>query len=183
MLDYATLGLSLKAHPMGLLRPLFARERVVPAGALPDLPTDRRIAIAGLVLVRQRPGSAKGVIFITLEDETGIANLVVWPAMFERYRRVVLTGALLTATGRLQREGEVIHLVVEHLEDHSARLATLVEPRKHADPKRAAERAIAHADAVRRNGPDPRDEAMIAQYQQQRDDPAARIRRLSRDFH
>ena len=183
MLDYATLGLSLKAHPMGLLRPLFARERVVPASALPDLPTDRRIAIAGLVLVRQRPGSAKGVIFITLEDETGIANLVVWPAMFERYRRVVLTGALLTATGRLQREGAVIHLVVDHLEDHSARLATLVESDKHADPKRAAERAIAHADAVRRNGPDPRDEAMIAQYQQQRADPAARIRRMSRDFH
>jgi error-prone DNA polymerase len=186
MLDYATLGLSLKAHPMALLRPLFEREGVVPARRLAQLADGRRLAVAGLVLVRQRPGSAKGVIFITLEDETGIANLVVWPAMFERFRRVVMTGALLTATGRLQREGSVIHLVVDRLDDHSARLATLLEPGDGATRAagRATERALARADAVRGNGPDPRDEAMIAQHQQTgRPDPAARIRRLSRDFH
>jgi len=182
MLDYATLGLSLKAHPMALLRPLFDREGVVPARRLAQLAAGRRISVAGLVLVRQRPGSAKGVIFITLEDETGIANLVLWPALFERFRRTVLTGALLTATGRLQRESSVIHLVVDRLTDRSERLATLLEPGDAA--ARATERALSPADAVRRNGPDPRDEALIAEYQQgRRDDAAARIRRLSRDFH
>ncbi len=181
MLDYATLGLSLKAHPMTLLRPVFERERVVPTCRLAALPVDRRVAVAGLVLVRQQPGSAKGVIFITLEDETGIANLIVWPAMFERFRRVVLTGALITATGRLQREASVIHIVVDRLTDHSRRLKTLTQ--SGADPVRAATRAIAPADAIKRNGgPDPRDLAMIDQYYQQRDDPAEQIRRLSRDF-
>jgi error-prone DNA polymerase len=182
MLDYATLGLSLKAHPMKLLRPQFARERVVPSCRLAHLPIDRRYAVAGLVLVRQQPGSAKGVIFITLEDETGIANLIVWPAMFERFRRVVLAGALITATGRLQREQTVTHLVVDRLVDHSARLKTLTQPGD--DPARAAQRALARADTVRQGGPDPRDAAMIAQYREQRDaDPAERFRRLSRDFH
>ena len=194
MLDYATLGLSLKAHPMGLLRPVFARERVVPTTRLVDLPPGRRVTVAGLVLVRQRPGSAKGVIFITLEDETGIANLVVWPAVYERFRREILTGALLTATGPIQRESSVIHVVVDRLVDHSARLKSLVEPAERIDPQRAAaridpqraaERALARADAVRHNGgPDPRDEAMIQHYYaQRREDPAERIRRLSRDFH
>jgi error-prone DNA polymerase len=184
MLDYATLGLSLKAHPMGLLRPSFARERVVPTCRLIDLPPGRRVSVAGLVLVRQRPGSAKGVIFITLEDETGIANLVVWPAVYERFRRTILTGALLTATGPIQRESTVIHIVVDRLVDHSARLASLVEPDARTDPKRAAERALARADAVRGNGPDPREEAAIADYQRRRPaDGADRIRRLSRDFH
>jgi error-prone DNA polymerase len=181
MLDYATLGLSLKAHPMKLLRPLFDRERIVPSCRLIEIAPGRRVSVAGLVLVRQQPGSAKGVIFITLEDEAGIANLIVWPPMFERFRRVVLTGALITATGRLQRERSVIHLVVDRLVDHSARLKTLTQPGD--DPVRAAQRAIAPADAIRRNGgPDPRDLAMIEQYQQQRDDPAEQIRRLSRDF-
>jgi len=181
MLDYATLGLSLKAHPMALLRPLFAREGVVPSRRLAHLAVDRRVSVAGLVLVRQQPGSAKGVIFITLEDETGIANLIVWPAMFERFRRVVLTGALITATGRLQREASVIHLVVDRLIDHSARLKALTAPSD--DPVRATQRALAPADIVRRSGgPDPRDAAMIAQHRAQRDDPAEQIRRLSRDF-
>jgi error-prone DNA polymerase len=166
---------------MALLRPLFDREGVVPARRLADIATTRRIAVAGLVLVRQRPGSAKGVIFITLEDETGIANLVVWPALFERYRRVVLTGALLTATGWLQRESGVIHLVVDRLADHSERLATLLEPGDSA--ARATERALSPADAVRRNGPDPHDEAQLIAHQQGRHDAAARIRRMSRDFH
>jgi error-prone DNA polymerase len=182
MLDYATLGLSLKAHPMALLRPLFEREGVVPARRLADVASDRRVSVAGLVLVRQRPGSAKGVIFITLEDETGIANLVLWPALFERFRRTVLTGALLTATGRLQSESDVIHLVVDRLIDRSERLATLLEPGDAA--ARATERALSPADAVRGNGPDPREEALIAEHRHgKRDDAADRIRRMSRDFH
>jgi len=183
MLDYATLGLSLKSHPMALLRADYARTRVVPSCRLVEIPQDKRVSVAGLVLVRQQPGSAKGVIFITLEDETGIANLIVWPAMFERFRRVVLTGALIVATGRLQRERSVIHIVVDHLADHSARLKSLTEPRPDHDPERAAKRALARADISRSGGPDPRDQAMIAAYQARRDDPAEQIRRLSRDFH
>ena len=80
---------------------------------------------AGLVLVRQRPGSAKGVMFITIEDETGIANLVVWAKTFEKYRRVVLGAGMLGVYGRIQREGEVVHLVAHRLTDLSAELASV----------------------------------------------------------
>jgi error-prone DNA polymerase len=80
---------------------------------------------AGLVLVRQRPGSAKGVMFITLEDETGIGNLVVWPQVFEKFRRVVMSASMIAVRGRIQREGEVIHLVAQRLVDLSAELATV----------------------------------------------------------
>jgi hypothetical protein len=86
---------------------------------------DRWLEAAGLVLVRQRPGSAKGVMFITLEDETGIANLVVWPQVFERFRRTVIGATMIAARGRIQREGEVVHLVVHKLTDLSAELATV----------------------------------------------------------
>src|SRR6202041_3068748 len=78
-----------------------------------------------LVLVRQRPGSAKGVMFITLEDETGIANLVVWPQVFEKFRRVVMSASMIAVRGRIQREGEVVHLVAHRLVDLSAELATV----------------------------------------------------------
>ena len=77
------------------------------------LPVERRVRVAGLVLIRQRPGSAKGVIFITLEDETGVANLIIWPPILERFRRVVLGATLLYCRGRLQREEGVIHVVAE----------------------------------------------------------------------
>src|SRR5690606_27961778 len=107
----STLFLSLKAHPAGLLRDRFARNGIEPAGRLKSLESGDRIKLAGLVLVRQRPGTAKGVIFITLEDETGIANLVVWSKTFERFRRVVMTAKLLCVEGLVQREGEVIHVV------------------------------------------------------------------------
>ena len=96
--DYADLRMSLRAHPLALLRPL-ARAAHAPAAArLAALGNGRRVEVAGLVLVRQRPGTASGVIFVTLEDETGIANLVVWPSVFERFRRVVM-GAQLLACG------------------------------------------------------------------------------------
>ena len=81
--------------------------------------------VAGLVLVRQRPGSAQGVVFATIEDETGHANLIVWPGIFEAYRRIVLGASLLRCTGRLQREGLVIHVVAERLVDLSPRLRRL----------------------------------------------------------
>jgi DNA polymerase III alpha subunit len=80
------------------------------------------VAVAGLVICRQRPGTAKGVIFLTLEDETGVANIVVWAAVFERFRRAVIAGRCLKVTGRLQRDGDVVHVVAEGVEDISALL-------------------------------------------------------------
>ncbi len=89
-------------------------------------PNDARVAVAGLVICRQRPGTAKGVIFLTLEDETGIANIVVWARTFERFRRAVIAGRCLKITGRLQRDGDVVHVVAEQVEDISALLDEIV---------------------------------------------------------
>ncbi len=125
--DYRSTSLSLKRHPLAFLRGELAQEGVVPASALATWPVDRCYAVAGLVLIRQRPGSAKGVIFITLEDETGIANLIVWPPILERFRRIVLGASLLYCRGRLQREEGVIHVVAEDLRDLTPRLNTLRE--------------------------------------------------------
>ena len=87
-----------------------------------------RVTVAGLVLVRQRPGTAKGVIFVTLEDETGTANIVVWANVYERFRRAVIAGRLLRVTGRLQRDAGVVHIVAELIEDLSPLLDTLLQP-------------------------------------------------------
>ncbi len=123
--DYRALQLSLKAHPLSFLRAELERMKIVPNEALGIIPKDARVTVSGLVLVRQRPGSAKGVIFATLEDETTIANLIIWPDVFERYRPVVLGARLLIATGRLQREAGVIHVVAEKLMDGTPLLARL----------------------------------------------------------
>ena len=125
--DYRTTSLSLKAHPVGFFRDELARRRVVPCERLKTLRNGQRIAVGGLVLVRQRPGTAKGVVFLTLEDETGIANVVVWRDVFERNRRLVMSAAFLVVRGRLQREGEGIHLVAERFEDLTHRLSALRE--------------------------------------------------------
>ncbi|WP_236638297.1 OB-fold nucleic acid binding domain-containing protein [Mangrovicoccus ximenensis] len=87
-----------------------------------------RVTVAGLVLVRQRPGTAKGVIFVTLEDETGVANVIVWRGIYDRFRRAVIAGRLLRVTGRLQREAGITHVVAEEVEDLSALLDALAEP-------------------------------------------------------
>ena len=89
-------------------------------------PNGARICVAGLVLVRQRPGTAHGVVFITLEDETSVCNVIVWKAVFERFRRAAIAGRLLRVTGRIQREGSVCHVVAEHIEDISHMLDQLV---------------------------------------------------------
>jgi error-prone DNA polymerase len=123
--DYASLSLTLKRHPLAFLRSELAREGLVTAAELAHLPVDQRLSIAGIVLIRQRPGSANGVVFITIEDETGIANLIVWPAILERFRRAALGATLLRCTGKLQREESVIHVVADRLEDMTPRLNTL----------------------------------------------------------
>jgi error-prone DNA polymerase len=123
--DYRALSLSLKAHPVSFLREKLAAERIIEAGKLADLPSGRRVSVAGLVLVRQRPGTASGVIFATLEDETGVANIIVWPKIFERFRPIVLGARLMRVTGKLQSEQSVIHVVAERLEDFSHLLSLL----------------------------------------------------------
>ncbi len=100
--------------------------RCLTAAALDDVPNGRRVTVAGIVICRQRPGTAKGVIFLTLEDETGVANIVVWAKVFERFRRAVIAGRCLKITGRLQRDGSVIHVVSEQIEDISALLDRIV---------------------------------------------------------
>ena len=123
--DYAAFRLSLRAHPLALLRPALAAEGVSGNARLTALAQGAAITIAGLVLVRQRPGSAKGVIFATLEDETGTANVIIWPPVFERYRRIVMGPRLLGAAGSVQKKGRVIHVVARRLIDLSHRLDAL----------------------------------------------------------
>lgn len=115
--DYASLRLSLKAHPLQPLRPQLPG--LLQARDMATQSNGKRVHLAGLVLARQRPGTARGVVFVTLEDETGTANLIVWADVFERHRRDVFTARLLKVQGRLQREGIVTHVIVETLENCS----------------------------------------------------------------
>ena len=123
--DYRALGLSLKTHPAALLRPHLSAQRAIKAEQLSHMANSVRTRVAGLVLVRQRPGTASGVIFMTLEDETGIANIVVWPKMFERFRPEVLGGRLVAIDGPVQSESGVIHVIAERVHDWTPLLAHL----------------------------------------------------------
>jgi error-prone DNA polymerase len=126
--DYETTGLSLKAHPMRFLRTLLAREGVQSCAEATGRPDGARVQVAGIVLVRQRPGSASGVVFATIEDETGIANVVIWPSIIEQFRSVVVGAALLLVTGKTQRSEEgIVHVIAERLQDRSAELRRLDE--------------------------------------------------------
>ncbi|MEO0343125.1 MAG: OB-fold nucleic acid binding domain-containing protein [Pseudomonadota bacterium] len=98
----------------------------LPHNRLSEPPQNARVTVAGLVLVRQRPGTAKGVIFLTLEDETGISNVIIWKNIYQTYRRAVIAGRLLRVTGRLQRDGAVVHVVAEQVEDISFMLDDLL---------------------------------------------------------
>jgi len=125
--DYQTIRLSLKAHPMQFLRTHYANQKFVTAEQLKSLKDGKRLSMAGVVLIRQRPGTSKGVVFITIEDETGIANLVVWPKVFEKQRKIVMGARLMAVHGMVQRDpdSEVIHVVAGRLEDHSGMLSRL----------------------------------------------------------
>ncbi|MEQ9447600.1 MAG: error-prone DNA polymerase, partial [Rhodospirillaceae bacterium] len=124
--DYAHLGLSVKSHPLALLRERLAAERIVTNDHLVQMTDGAKAKVAGLVLVRQRPGTASGVIFATLEDETGVANIVIWPKTFERFRRVVLGSRLMGVIGKVQKEGLVLHVVADRLLDLSHHLESLM---------------------------------------------------------
>jgi error-prone DNA polymerase len=123
--DYGHVGLTLRRHPLSFLRPDLVRRRIMTCAEAVAYRDRRWVHVAGLVLVRQRPGSAKGVMFITLEDETAVANLVVWTKVFEKYRRIVLGSGMIGVKGRVQREGEVVHIVAHELIDMSAELASI----------------------------------------------------------
>ncbi len=131
--DYRTAGLSLKAHPCQFFRPMLDKMGCVTAADLPKLKSGARVALGGLVLIRQRPGTAQGVVFITLEDETGPANAVVWKDVFTENRRLAMSSSFMIVHGRIQRdhngktEGEVIHIVVERFTDLTAELGRLRE--------------------------------------------------------
>ncbi|MGH7159827.1 MAG: DNA polymerase III subunit alpha [Acetobacteraceae bacterium] len=123
--DYRSTGLSLRRHPLSFLRRELSRRAVAPCASLATALPGRTITVAGLVLVRQRPGSARGVTFMTIEDETGEANLIIWPDLFTRARHLVLTASLIACTGKIEREGPVIHLIAGKLADLSFLLQSL----------------------------------------------------------
>ncbi|MBY0250270.1 MAG: error-prone DNA polymerase, partial [Methylobacterium organophilum] len=127
--DYSATGLSLQGHPVAFFRGRLARIGAIPARAHldPALPQGARVTVAGLVLIRQRPGTAKGVVFLTLEDETGIANVIVWKAVFEANRRAAMQARFLAVRGRIQRADGVVHLVAEGFRDLTASLGDLRE--------------------------------------------------------
>jgi error-prone DNA polymerase len=125
--DYQTLRLSLKAHPMSFFRRSLRKKGFACTDELPGMRHGARVSLAGLVLVRQKPGSAKGVCFITLEDEGGVANLVIWPKLFEVWRSIIMSARLLVVHGRVQTDGRVIHVVADRLENKTDRLDTLAD--------------------------------------------------------
>ncbi|MES1199285.1 MAG: OB-fold nucleic acid binding domain-containing protein, partial [Pseudomonadota bacterium] len=145
--DYRALGLSLKTHPTALLRPNLTARRAIRASELANMKNGQRTRVAGLVLVRQRPGTASGVIFMTLEDETGIANIVVWPKMFERFRPEVLGARLCAVDGPVQSESGVIHVIAERVHDFTPLLAELSSAGPEIDPS-------SPTDEPRRGGPE-----------------------------
>ncbi|MDO7841918.1 error-prone DNA polymerase [Sphingomonas immobilis] len=117
--DYRMTQLSLRAHPVSFLRGGLEREGIRTCADLTRIKDGRHVEVAGVILVRQKPGSAKGVLFITIEDETGVAQGILWPDRFETYRRVVMSSSMVSLRGRLQKEGEVIHVIVDHMVDRT----------------------------------------------------------------
>jgi error-prone DNA polymerase len=120
--DYGTLSLSLKGHPVALLRGALAERKIVPAVELPRRPAGQWVSVAGLVLIRQRPGTASGIVFVTMEDETGVVNLIVRPHIYDRFRTAARYATLLQADGPLERQGKVQHVLAERLTDLSKAL-------------------------------------------------------------
>jgi error-prone DNA polymerase len=177
--DYQTIRLSLKGHPMEFLRPMFAKEGVIACPGVCHERDRQYVRCAGVVLVRQRPGSAKGVVFMTLEDESGIANIVVWPKVMERYRKEVMGARLVLVEGYIQSSPEhVTHLVAQRLFDRSHDLVNLANDalsrKKHAVPAGPALIEPLHDD--RRQHPD-------NPAQKIRHPRNVRILPRSRDFH
>ena len=167
--DYQTQRLSLKAHPMSFLRTSLAERGFVRACDLRERKHRTLVDVAGIVLIRQRPGSAKGVVFITLEDETGIANLVVWPDTMEKYRKVVMGARLIEVRGRVEYDEDVLHVIATSLSDATSQLQRLSDD--------LLKPAIAHGDHA---GPLP---PGLPEHFRQGHPRDARVIPKSRDFH
>ena len=150
--DYSHTGLTLRQHPIAFLRKDLSARNIITCAEAMSARDGRWVYTAGLVLVRQKPGSAKGVMFITIEDETGPANLVVWPTLFEKRRRIVLGSSMMAINGRIQREGEVVHLVAQQLFDLSGDLVGLADRDEEFKLPTGRGDEFAHG-----GGPDPRD--------------------------
>ncbi len=165
--DYISTRLSLRAHPMELLRP--DMPGLTPHETLAHVPLGQ-LTVCGLVITRQRPGTASGVIFLTLEDETGVSNVVVWPKIYERYRQTVMAARLLQVRGYLQREGIVVHLIAQEIHDLSHRLSDLGHPMP---------------EALSTEGPRADDTPKTTRYSTRGMHPRDQAKRLfpSRDFH
>ena len=174
--DYQTTRLSLKAHPVTFLRQTYSRMNVLSTREACDLPNGARVQTAGVVLVRQRPGSASGVCFITIEDETGIANLVVWPNVFERFRPIVMGARILLVKGRVQTADNVTHIVANQLIDRTGDLARLSEDADQDPLKQVLDRA----DEVTRPIPDRKGPPQRSSGRHPRN---VRVIPRSRDFH
>ena len=194
--DYQTLRLSLKAHPLSFLRDFYRQKRMLTTHEAANAPNGARVQIAGLVLVRQKPGSAKGVCFVTLEDETGIANLVVWPKKFKIYRKTLMQARLLWVRGRVQRAENINHIIAEHICDRTADIDALSEYSQmlagsdiaalnaRKTHRAALDNVLAHADAVRRPVHGPRRKPSIPDVAELRRHPRnVRAIPKSRDFH
>jgi error-prone DNA polymerase len=171
--DYRTLRLSLKAHPMSFLRARVAAARICSCADLKTCRDGARVSVAGVVLVRQRPGSAQGVVFMTIEDETGVANSVIWPKVLERMRKIVMGARLVVVHGLIQRHEDIIHVVAAKLEDRSDWLRLLTEDGANLS------RAVAHGDHVKHpGGEDARERGHPRCHPREE-----RIVPKSRDFH
>jgi error-prone DNA polymerase len=169
--DYRAVQLSLRDHPVTFIRPELDRRGIFPCGALKEMKDGAKVRVAGIVLVRQRPGKGN-VTFITLEDESGIANAIAWQRIFEAHRPIILASAMIAVHGKLQKEGKVIHVVSERIEDLSPLLGTVGD--------RDFPHRTGRGDGARHSGHDPRDPPERAAILAGRDG-GMRIR--SRNFH
>jgi error-prone DNA polymerase len=160
--DYAATSLSLKGHPVSFVREQLNQLHVLTASGLNTAKEGENVKVAGLILVRQRPGTANGICFITLEDETGTANIVVFPNLFNQYRKEIIQSRLLMVEGKLQREGEVIHVIVKRCFNFSKLLQRLI-PDKTAD---SSLNTRARSDETSSRGPDTRDKSQTGVVQE-----------------
>ncbi|TFI58350.1 DNA polymerase III subunit alpha [Sphingomonas parva] len=178
--DYRAVQLSLRAHPVAFLRPELDRRKVTRCADLAHTKDGRPIEVAGIILIRQRPGSAKGVLFLTIEDETGIANAVLWPDRFEAQRRIVLSASMISIRGVVQREGEIIHVITARMED--------MTPLLHSVGQMDFPHRTGPADGAKNGGYDPRERkpalpAPVLSLPNPSAEPEERIRVKSRNFH
>jgi error-prone DNA polymerase len=176
--DYRSVQLSLRAHPLAFLRPELERRGILPCAALRSTRDGRKVEVAGIILVRQRPG-AGNVTFVTIEDESGVANAIIWQRKFEEQRRIILSAAMVGIKGTLQREGEVVHVIVDRLED--------MTPLLHSVGAMDFPHRPNPGDGATNGGNDPRERIrhrpldLYPAPRPRRPEPAIEVR--SRDFH